>query len=536
MNPLKTVAFVFCFFLVTTSLSAQTRVTGKVVDSQSGEPLPVRMEIISDKGIRHEAKSTDPREPALVYKRQAGTASIEHHVTLPRGAFTVDLPPGQHTFIVQRGKEYLVETKMVAVGDKPLDLEIRLRRWIDMPSLGWYGGDVHSHRLWSEMKNLALAEDVHLSFPLSHWVTSAEAGLVSGNRIVDGYTGKPTTLMLDKNHLIHSHNAEFEIFSVKGKSHTLGAILAIGMSGVDDDRAPPLAPFVDKVRERGGLTDLEKHSWPWSLAIAATHKVDLFELANNHVWQTRFGFPSWTIGESAPYMGLERTTQGLTEWGWIDFGFQTWYALLNCGLRIMPSAGTGSGVHPVAHGFSRVYAKTEGPLELKTWLQALKAGKSFVTTGPLLRAEIDGKSSGETFMGPFAKPLHLRAIVHSGAPVERIEVLFNGVLIHQEWPTGCPRDEGGHDTVFSKMLSPAQSGWYVVRVFEKHPGGRVRFAHTAPWFVEVPGKPLRPRKEELEHILGTLDREIARNKNVLDAKSLGEIVAARDFYGRLGGN
>ena len=533
---MKPFFFVFGFLLLGGTLSAQTRVVGKIVDSQSGETLPARLEILSDKGVRYEAKSIDPLSPALPYKRQAGPVSIEHHVTLSQGDFIVDLPPGNYTFTAQRGKEFLVESRNVEVKDKPLELVLKLRRWIDMPSLGWYSGDVHSHRLWSEMKNLALAEDVHLSFPLSNWVTSAEAGLVSGNKIQGGYQGNPKTILVDKTHLIHSHNAEFEIFSVKGRNHTLGAILGVGMSAMDDDRAPPLSPFVAKVHSQGGLTDLEKHSWPWSLAIAATHKVDLFELANNHVWQTRFGFPSWTIEESAPYMGLERTTQGLTEWGWIDFGFQTYYALLNCGLRIMPSAGTGSGVHPVPHGFSRVYAKIDGPLELKSWLQALKGGKSFVTTGPLLRAEIDGKTSGEIFKGPFAKPLHLRAIVHSGLPIDRIEVLFNGVLIHQERPNGCPRDEGGNDTVFSKMITPAQSGWYVVRVFEKHPEGRIRFAHTAPWFVEMEGKPLRPRKEELDHILKTLDREIARNKNVLDAKSLAEIVAAREYYGRLGTN
>lgn len=523
-------------FLLSGTLCAQTRVTGKIVDAQTGALLPARLEILSDKGVRYEAKSADPLAPAIPYKRQAGTLSIEHHVTLNKGAFTADLPPGTYTFTAQRGKEYLVDRREVKVEDSPLELVLKPRRWIDMPSLGWYSGDVHSHRLWTEMKNLCLAEDVHLSFPLSNWVTSAEAGLVSGNKIRDGYRGSPQTLIVDKNHLIHFQNAEFEIFSVKGKNHTLGAILGIGMNALDDDHAPPLAPFVEKVRAQGGLTDLEKHSWPWSLAIAATHKVDLFELANNHVWQTRFGFPSWTIEESAPYMGLERTTQGLSEWGWIDFGFQTYYALLNCGLRIMPSAGTGSGVHPVAHGFSRVYAKIDGPLELKKWLEALKAGKSFVTTGPLLRAEIDGKTSGETFQGPFAKPLHLRAIVHSSAPIERIEVLFNGVLIHQERPMGCPRDEGGNDTVFSRMLTTEQSGWYVVRVFEKHPDGRVRFAHTAPWFVNVPGKPLRPRKEELDHILKTIDREIARNTNVLDAKSLAEILAARKYYARLGDN
>lgn len=514
-------------------LHAQVRLIGHIVDEQTGNPLPARLEILSEKGERFEAKSMDPNHPALPYKRQVGNASLEHHVTLGAGPFVVDLLPGKYTLTAQRGKEWLPTTKEVILLDKSVEVTLRLKRWIDLPQLGWYGGDVHSHRPWSQMPNLAMGEDVHVSFPLSHWVTSAEAGLISGNRIRDGFQGKAQTLSLDKNHLIHSHNAEFEIFTVKNKSHTLGAILAIGMTGIDDDRVPPLAGFVQKVRAQGGLLDLEKHSWPWSVAIAATHKVDLFELSNNHVWQTKFGFPSWTIGETAPYMRLEQNEKGLTEWGWIDFGFQTYYALLNCGLKIMPSAGTGAGVHPVGYGFSRVYAKTEGPLNLTGWLAALKAGRSFVTNGPILFADIEGHLPGTELTGPFAKITALRAKVHAAAPLDRIEVLFNGVVIQKEALSSKPRKEGGFDALFETFLNPDRSGWYAVRVFEKNEDRRIRFAHSAPWFVKVSGTTLGPRKEELDHILGTIDREIARNKGVLDEKSLAEFQTAREFYQRL---
>ena len=514
-------------------LAAQVRLTGRVVDEQTGEPLAARLEIRSKKGERFEARSIDPAKPALPYKRQVASASLEHHVTLEAVPFVIDLLPGKYLLTAQKGKEWLVATKEISIADKPVEVTLSLKRWIDLPRLGWYGGDVHSHRPWSQMPNLAMAEDVHVSFPLSHWVTSAEAGLISGNRIREGVRGEVKTLRLDKNHLIHPYNAEFEIFTVKNKSHTLGAILGIGMTGIDDDRVPPLTSFVQKVRAQGGLTDLEKHSWPWSLAIAATHKVDLFELSNNHVWQTGFGFPSWTIGETAPYMKLEQSDQGLTEWGWIDFGFQTYYALLNCGLKIMPSAGTGAGVHPVPFGFSRVYAKTEGPFELKSWLAALKAGRSFVTNGPILLAEMDGQPPGEQFTGPFTKALALKSTVQATVPLDKIEILFNGVVILKEALVSKPGKDGGFEATFETTLLPVRSGWFAIRVFEKNEEKRIRFAHSAPWFVEVSGTTLGPRKEELDHILGTIDREISRNRGVLDDKSLKEFQTAREFYQRL---
>ena len=67
-------------------------------------------------------------------------------------------------------------------------------------------------------------------------------------------------------------------------------------------------------------------------------------------------------------MKVERDARGFTERGWIEFGFQNYYALLDCGFRIRPTAGTASGVHPVPLGFGRVYvhldpgkASTERP-------------------------------------------------------------------------------------------------------------------------------------------------------------------------------
>ena len=87
--------------------------------------------------------------------------------------------------------------------------------------------------------------------------------------------------------------------------------------------------------------------------------MDLFELSNNSVWRTRFGFkqapplpPSWA--------NLEKDGPGtLTVWGWLNYDFEVYYALLNCGFRPAPTAGTASGMPPVPLGYSRVYASGE---------------------------------------------------------------------------------------------------------------------------------------------------------------------------------
>ena len=118
--------------------------------------------------------------------------------------------------------------------------------------------------------------------------------------------------------------------------------------------APPVRPVAERAHREGALIELDKHNWPWSMMLVPIMPVDLYELSNNHVWRTTFGIRDY--GEAAAeYMNVERDAGGWTERGWIDFGFQNYYALLDCGFRLRPTAGTASGVHPVPLGFGRVY-------------------------------------------------------------------------------------------------------------------------------------------------------------------------------------
>jgi TolB protein len=77
-----------------------------------------------------------------------------------------------------------------------------------------------------------------------------------------------------------------------------------------------------------------------------------------------------------------------------------WYRLLNLGFRIPAAGGTDAMANfaslrgPV--GMNRVYARVpEGPLSEPAWLDALKAGRSFATNGPLLGLELGGAKIGD---------------------------------------------------------------------------------------------------------------------------------------------
>ena len=320
-------------------------------------------------------------------------------------------------------------------------------------------------------------------------------------------------ISIDATHVWHPRNTEYEIFRTGSKNHTLGALLILNHRSRFDQPVFPLQSVADKARAEGALIDLEKHNWPWSLALVPLLNVDLFELANNHHWETEFGITNWAVPAPA-WMGLAGSGSD-NEHDWTLYGFQAYYALLNCGFRMRPAAGTANGVHPVPLGFSRVYVHLDEPFSYHAWMRGLAAGRSFVTTGPMLLAKANGQWSGSIFQtADSAQDYPVECNVFSEQPLETIELVVNGAVAQRFEPQNTKADAGSFKSHISTGFKPAKSSWLVWRCFEKRAGGRYRFAHTGPWHFQVSGKPLRPRRAEAEWLAANVKEEIARSQNV----------------------
>lgn len=507
------------------------RFEGRIVDAKTGAALSARVSIQGERGAWHFVRSANAAGAAVVYRKERGE-SVEAHTTVSADPFVVELEPGHYTIDIERGKEYFALRDTFTLESAPLKKTFRLERWIDMAALGWFSGETHVHRSLEELPPLMLAEDLNVAFPLTSWVTEAFTPPSQGQR--SPAPGGPARLMqVDPTHVIWTANTEWEIFTVNKQPHTLGAIFAIGQKEPIELGAPPVREIAARARRAGALLELDKHNWPWSMMLVPVMQVDLFELANNHVWRTRFGFPQF--GEAAAdYMNVERDARGFTERGWLMFGFQNYYALLNCGFNIMPTAGTASGVHPVPLGFGRVYVHLPQGFSYAAWLEGLARGRSFVTTGPMLQATLEGRDPGHRFPQQGGRQTYTLAGAAAGARrVDRIEVLRDGEVI--ETIPG-PKPEGfapGQEHSFEVPIEIEESAWIAVRCFEPVEDGRLRFAHTAPFFVDVPGRPLRPRKVEVEYLLRRVEAQRARSRDVLPAEALEEYDQAAGVYRKL---
>jgi len=177
---------------------------------------------------------------------------------------------------------------------------------------------------------------------------------------------------------------------------------------------------------------------------------------------------------------------------------EAWYRLLNVGVPITPSAGTdafSNFYRSMAVGTTRVYVQVEGELNLPNYLDGLRAGRSFVTTGPFLDFRVEGAGPGEVVESGDAE---FSIELASAVPVERVEVLVNGKVVFD--------DEGlsssGKKTYSGRVSLPG-GGWIAARA---RGGATVwpsmdsyAFAHTAALWIErweapIPKRPALPRE------------------------------------------
>jgi hypothetical protein len=456
--------------------------------------------------------------------------SVEVHTVLTDGPFVAEVPPGRYLVRAERGKEFLPVEREVEVGPGGVDVALPLRRWTDMAARGWFSGDTHVHRPVEDLELLVLAEDLNVALPLTSWVTDSGEVPSRDNKNPDPVP--PAGLIeADATHVIWPVNTEYEIFTVDGRQHTLGAVFVLNHRTPLDLPAPPVRPVAEAARAQGALLDLDKHNWPWSLMLVPVMGVDLFELANNHLWQAPFIFGNWYPEHLPEHLGVVTEGGRYSELGWVHSGFETYYALLNCGFAMKPSAGTATGVHPVPLGFGRVYVKVDGGFRYDRWVDGLAAGRSFVTTGPMLVATFDGH-------GPWARleragpgAVEVTAEVESLSPPGPVEVVANGVVVARAVPPSERLAGGGFRARSEQVVPVAEGGWLVVRCWEERADGRPRFAHTAPVWVEVEGRPPPPpRARDVGYFVGRVESEIARHRGVLGDEALAEFEEALAAY------
>jgi hypothetical protein len=506
-----------------------TELTLRVVDEATREPIAARVYLRGDDGRWLFVEA----DGAVRYSKQnwINAGSVEHHTCILPGPASVKLMPGGYELTVERGKEYLPHRRRVEMDGVARTVTVPLKRYADLAARGWYSGETHLHRTIDELRTVVLAENLNVAFPLSYWETRAGASPARGNKSSQGAV--PDELVeVDAAHVIWPRNTEYEIFTVGERRHTLGALFLLNHRTAFDRGVPPWGPVVEQARREGALFDMDKLDWPFAMTLPVTAEGSLYELANNHLWRTEFAFRRWNSPAPAYLQPPFGATHG-NERDWLLYTLGMYYTLLNSGERIVPTAGTASGVHPVPAGFSRVYVKVDGDFSYEKWLDGLRQGRSFVTTGPLLLARLNEKPTGTVLRFDTPAEVPLSCEILSEQPVTFCELIVNGEAAATYRAPSRPLPDGGFRTEVEVPVSVDRSGWIALRTWEDRTDGRFRFAHTAPWWVEVQGSELKLRPEERDYLVQRTEAEIVRSKDVLSAAALAEYdVALKHWQSR----
>ena len=467
-----------------------------VLDKAGGQPVAFRVHLKDGNGRPH---------------RTSNLPFWFDHYVCP-GAVRFGVYPGRWTFEIERGPEFEAYSETFAVDGSGAEKKVSvvLKRLADLPAEGWWPGDLHVHRPVEEIEALMRAESLHVA-PVVTWWNKRNAW--------DKKEPPADPLVtFDGNRYYHVMAGEDE--------REGGALLyfhrnkPLAITEATREYPSPLTFVAEARKHKGAWIDIEKPFW-WDVpAWVASGQVDSIGIANNHMCRDRmYETEAW----GKPRV-VDRLPAPLGNGYWTQ---EIYYHLLNCGLRLPPSAGSASGVLPNPVGHNRVYVHVGKELTWGKWWDGLKAGRSFVTNGPLLRVRANGELPGHVFTAPTGKAV---AVEVKGELATREKVRFLEVIKDGEVERKVAFDDFARTGTLGTVRFQS-SGWFVVRAIADNPK-TFRFAATAPYYVEVGESKRRVSKASAKFFLAWAKERAGRVK-LDDAEQRREVMkhhAAAEKY------
>lgn len=454
----------------------------RINDAVTGQPVPVRLRLTGPEGAYHApygrlaefatGRNQDVGGNVLLGGR--AWAYID-------GACEVNLPAGRITVEACRGFEHLPLREEVTLAPGKLALRFSLPRFADLRAEGWYSGDVRCHFLTPHAALLeAAAEDLAVVNLLATECqvsgTHGRTHLAIPNIVA--FSGQKPALE-SPGHLVavNTHNTHPVLGSL-GLLHCHRAVYPLSFGGVNGRDDWTLADWCDQCHRKNGLV-------VWT-----------------RTWHE--GNPDFRFGEPLADLILGQVDAFEIEF-YEDSPFDVlsdWYTLLGAGLRVPLVGSSGKDCNALALGAMRTYARIQ-PLEVfgyRAWIEAVRAGRTFATNGPLLSFTVNGFDPGATVDLPAGtQTVRVHATARSVVPFDRVEVIVNGTVAATA-PAAVDAD----------VLVP-DGGWVAVRclgtrLLPHRPAPQRVFAHTSPVHVTREGRS-RPRDTQaVARLAGELER------------------------------
>jgi hypothetical protein len=458
---------------------------------------------------------------------------------------TISLPAGSFKLIVTRGPEYIAESRRVTIAG-PDEWLFRLVRWIDPTRYGWYPGDHHIHSagcshyenptegvlpqdMWPQIDGEALSVASVLTWGPSYYFQKKF------------FSGDDHPLSKPGERLMH-YDLEVSGFP---SSHA-GHLVLVGLKDQDypntkriEDWPSWTLPILKWAKAQGAIAGFA-HSG-WGLEVRSSDLPNYEMPAFDGI-----GANEYIVDVTHPG-AVDFISAGDTPYVW---ELNIWYHALNAGFRTRISGETDwPCITDDRVGLARSYAKVDGALTYRKWIDAVAAGRSYVSDGRshLMDFTVNGVAVGQggseiQLAGPATASVELKAAAlldptphdlirnsrYDATPywnVERarvgngrevsVEIIVNGVVAAQK---PFVADGGIHTLTFEVPLE--RSSWIAARILPS--------AHTNPVFAIVGGKPIRASRASVQWCLNAVNQCWTQKAPKIRAAELDEARRAYD--------
>ncbi|HEV8636147.1 MAG TPA: CehA/McbA family metallohydrolase [Chloroflexota bacterium] len=468
-------------------------VRGRVFEREGERTLEARVQVLDSTG---HLRAPD----GAILKRGPGEPFF-----YCQGAFEVDVPRGQVDVVVERGTEYRpLRVTVDAPSSGTVDLDLGLERWVRLAEQGWHAGNTHVHYDEQETRPLERLR-------LDPRVEDLPVLVVS--RLQRRQLPYASNAFPIGRHELSGHGHVIDVGEESRHNRVpweigLGHIMLINLQRVVepvsrgvlvDDSAPDYPPLVDAceaARGQGGLVlwchNANGMEAPVAAALGKLDGLNLFD----------------------PY--------------WMDPEYDLWYALLNCGIRLPASTGSDWFVC----SSNRVYVETP-TFSYERWLDGLRAGRTFVTDGPVLRLRVEGRGPSNEVLGVGGdRTVEVAVEWESPSPLDRVEIVRDGEVVATATPgtdaepLGQPVFAVGPSAAATAAsvsarvdvdvpvfgapvqttqartsgrlvtrIDPAAAGWVAARCWgrRRNSYGHALWAHTSPVYLRQRAEPGRAR-------------------------------------------
>lgn len=517
-------------------------VTFRVLD-ENGQPTTAGLTIRDSQGRVY---------PSLA-KRLAPDFAFHPQIYRHDGE-SLKLPAGTYAVQSMRGPEYRKGEQTIRVEDKPIDVPIRLTRWVDPSLKGWWSGDHHIHAAGCahysnptegvhapDMMRHCLGEDLKIGCNLT-WGPCFDYQKQFFTGAIDKTSKYPYLLRYD---------VEVSGFG----SHQSGHLCLLRLKeqmfpgGDSTQHWPTLGLNTLRWAKKQGAVCGPAHSG-FGLEVAPK------ELPNYIVPEySGIGANEYVVdvthmvegpdGKPVPAVDFISTVDTPYVWE-----LNMWYHTLNCGFRTRASGETDFPcIYGERVGIGRSYVKLDGKVDFDQWCEGIRQGRSYVTDG---KSHLIDFKVNECNVGEQGSELQLKAsgTVRVTAQVaalldekpdptiskrryqempywslERarigpsrevpIEVIVNGYPVAEK---RIVADGRMAEVQFDVPIE--RSSWVALRILPS--------SHTNPVFVMVGDKPIRASRRSAEWCLKGVDQCWSQKKRFIMRDEMQDAAAAYD--------